>query len=299
MAARRRAAAEDGGSEGAVEAKTMKLEFRKLTETSAIMVVDSMSPASINALRQTMIADIPKMAIEDVEFHLGPIRDADGHEYESISPLFDEILSHRLGMVPVPTDLDRFHFKDKCVCGGEGCPECSIMYTLNKKGPCIVYSGDLEPVGDSTLKVKEDLIPLVKLAEGQAPLIYATAVLGTGRQHSKWQLCHGVGVKYYPQVEIDAKKCDKGGSCVKNCPRDVFEKGEAKIVVKDEEACILCGKCMEVCELGAVKVKGDETKFVYRFETDGSVPAKKALEYALKLIRDKAEDFRNSVSAME
>ena len=43
----------------------------------------------MNALRQILVADIPKMAIEHVEFHLGPIRDQDGREYESISPLFD------------------------------------------------------------------------------------------------------------------------------------------------------------------------------------------------------------------
>jgi DNA-directed RNA polymerase subunit D len=277
----------------------VKFEFRKLTATEAVMVIDSTSPSAMNALRQTLIADIPKMAIEDVEFHLGPIRDQDGKEYESISPLFDEILSHRLGLVPVPTDLKRFRFKDKCECGGEGCPNCSIMYTLNKKGPCTVYSGDLEPVGDSSLKVKEDLIPLVKLAEGQAPLIYATAVLGTGRQHAKWQVCHGVGMKYYPKITLDAKKCDSGGSCLKHCPRGCFEKVDGKVQVVKEEECILCGKCVEVCELGALKVDGDATRFVLRFETDGSIQAKEALEYALKLLRDKAEDMRNSMTAME
>jgi len=277
----------------------MKLEFRKLAANEIVVVIDSTSPSAMNALRQTLIADIPKMAIEDVEFHLGPIRDQDGKEYESISPLFDEILSHRLGLVPVPTDLKRFKFKDKCECGGEGCPNCSIMYTLNKKGPCTVYSGDLEPVGDSSLKVKEDLIPLVKLAEGQAPLIYATAVLGTGRQHAKWQVCHGVGMKYYPSVELDAKKCDSGGSCLKNCPRGCFEKVDGKVQVVNEEECILCGKCVEVCELGALKVKGDDTRFVLRFETDGSVTAKEALEYALKLLHDKSEDMRNSMTSME
>ncbi len=277
----------------------MKLEFRKLTETDAVLVVDSMSPSAMNALRQTLVSDIPKMAIEDVEFHLGPIRDQDGREYESISPLFDEILSHRLGLVPIPTDLKRFKFKDQCECGGEGCPNCSIMYTLNKKGPCTVYSGDLEPVGDSSLKVKDDLIPLVKLAEGQAPLIYATAVLGNGHMHAKWQTCHGAGFKYYPSVAIDAKKCDHGGSCDKYCPRDVFERVDDKVTVARPEECILCGKCVEVCELDAVKVDGDDTKFVFRFETDGAVTAKEALEYALKLLADKSEELRNAMTAME
>ena len=147
----------------------MKLEFRELKETKAVIYVEGSTPATMNALRQILVADIPKMAIEHVEFHLGPIRDQDGREYESISPLFDEILSHRLGLVPIPTDLDFFSFRDQCECEGEGCPKCSIMYVLNKKGPCTVYSGDLEPVGDVSLKIKEDLIPLVKLPLSSTP----------------------------------------------------------------------------------------------------------------------------------
>ncbi len=277
---------------------TMKLEFRELTETKGLVVIDDSSPSMVNALRQTLVSDIPKMAIEYVEFHLGPIRDQDGREYESISPLFDEILSHRLGMVPIPTDLDFFSFREECECEGEGCPKCSIMYVLNKKGPCTVYSGDLEPVGDSSLKIKEDLIPLVKLSEGQAPLIYATAILGTGREHAKWQVCHGVGYKYYPEIKIDAKKCDKGGSCVRICPRDVLVEGDKKIEVADAEACTLCMSCIEECEPGAIKVKGNPSKFVLTFETDGSVSAKRALQYALDLLAGKAEGFREGVSSL-
>jgi DNA-directed RNA polymerase subunit D len=277
---------------------TVKLEFRNLTETRALVVVEDSTPAMMNAIRQTLVSDIPKMAIEMVEFHLGPIRDQDGREYESISPLFDEILSHRLGLVPIPTDLDFFNFREGCECEGEGCPKCSIMYVLNKKGPCTVYSGDLEPVGDSSLKIKEDLIPLVKLSEGQAPLIYATAILGTGRTHAKWQVCHGVGYKYYPIVKINAKKCDQSGACVRICPRDVLVEGDKKIEVADAEACTLCMSCIQKCENDAITVEGDKTKFVLTFETDGSVSAQRALMYALDILVEKAEAFREGVSSM-
>ena len=277
----------------------MKMEIRTLTNSKALIVVSEASPAIMNSLRQTLISDIPKMAIEEVEFHLGPIRDQDGREYESISPLFDEILSHRLGQVPIPTDLDFFSYQDECECEGEGCPKCSIMYTLNKKGPCTVYSGDLEPVGDSSLKITEDLIPLVKLSEGQAPLIYATAVLGTGRTHAKWQVCHGVGYKYYPTIKINKKKCDLSGVCVKRCPRDVFTIDDKKTEMADPEACILCMTCVEDCETKAVTVETDDTKFILTFETDGSVSAKRALQYALELLDTKAKEFRDGISSLD
>src|SRR6266571_693601 len=128
-----------------------------LTKCSGGMVVkaarDEASPyAAMRAAER--VADVAKSkAIEDVEFHLGTVQDESGKEYESLSPMFDEILSHRLGMVPIPTDLDLFVRRDKCTCGGEGCPSCTIMFVLNKKGPCTVYSGDLEPVADPKWRV--------------------------------------------------------------------------------------------------------------------------------------------------
>jgi len=53
------------------------------------------------------------------------------------------------------------------------------------------------------------------------------------------------GHEVLPSVELDAKKCDSGGSCLKNCPRGCFEKVDGKVQVVNEEECILCGKCVE------------------------------------------------------
>ena len=151
----------------------MDIKILEETDTRIRMVIEKGKPAFANSLRRVLISEIPKMAIEDIEFHLGPVRDDTGKEYESITPLFDEMISHRLGMIPIPTDLKLFGFRDQCKCGGEGCPNCTIMYTLNKKGPCTVYSGDLVPsLGDPKLSVKDESIPIVKLGEGQALLIY-------------------------------------------------------------------------------------------------------------------------------
>jgi len=86
----------------------MDLKVLESADTSITVRFDDTDPAFVNAIRRTLLADVPKMAIEDVEFHLGPIRAADGKEYESVAPLFDEIISHRLGLVPIPTDLPMF-----------------------------------------------------------------------------------------------------------------------------------------------------------------------------------------------
>src|SRR3989441_11292064 len=187
------------------------MEVKVLTheETSLTLRFDDTDPTIVNSIRRTLLADVPKMAIEDVEFHRGPIGAEDGKEYESVAPLFDEILSRRLGLVPIPTDLALFVPKATCpTCHGEGCPNCTIIYSLNKRGPGVVTSGDLEPIGDPKLKPKDVAIPIVKLGDGQALLIYATAILGTGKDHAKGQGAHAGGDTFTTLLRAGARTRD-------------------------------------------------------------------------------------------
>ena len=292
----------------------MEIEILEMAERKASFVLRNSSPAMANALRRTLLADIPKMAIDKVEFHLGPITDETGmKEYESVTPLFDEIIAHRLGMVPVPTDLDLFVPQDQCECGGAGCPSCTIMYSLNKHGPGTVYSGDLMPLGNPDLKVKDEFIPIVELTDGQAVMIYAHAVMGTADKHVKWQVCNGVGYSYYPVIEIDP---DKAGDedmleAAKACPKRVFSVENGKLVVKDQLKCQLCRSCLEavsgerdpelvddVAASKGLKVHGDDTAFVFKFETDGSLTARQALDKAVEILASEAQEFKAQVEEL-
>lgn len=278
----------------------MKLEDKQLGTRKAKLVVSNVNPPLINSLRRALIADVPKLAIEDVEFHLGSIGSEDeDKEYESNTPLFDEIIAHRLGMIPIPTDLELFNFRDECEnCEGEGCPNCTIIYSLSKKGPCTVYSGDLNPVGETELRVVDDLIPIVKLEDDQAILLYATAELGTAKEHAKWQPTSGVGYKYYPKIEFDEDKCDHCGECVEACPVDILEINDGKINVTDIKECTLCKSCVDVCDTGGIDVQGREDKFILRYETDGSLTAEDTLKKSLEVLDEKFDDFINMIDEL-
>ena len=123
--------------------------------------------------------------------------------------------------------------------------------------------------------------------------------MGIGKTHAKWQATSGVGYKYQPSVKIDFSKCDQGGTCIDVCPKKVFAKKDGKMSVENEAACTMCKACVDVCKTKAVKIEGDKTKFVFEFETDGSVTAKLALVKALSILEQKFEDFRELVSALE
>lgn len=282
------------------EGSRMKVDILKLEDGYAELILEDVDPNFANALRRTLVSNVPKMAIEDVEFHLGPIRGEEGEESESVTPLFDEVIAHRLGMIPIPTDLELFTYRDECKdCASEGCPNCTIMYSLNKKGPCMVYSGDLEPVGDSSLKVVDEKIPIVKLGSGQAMLVYATAILGTGKDHAKWQVAQGVGYKFFPVIEVDCDTCDFCGTCAEVCPRGVFSVKKKNVEVKSPLSCNFCMTCVEECPKKCISVEGDRTKIHFHLETDGSLKAVDALRFALDSLAEKFESLGKKVYSLK
>ena len=72
------------------------------------IVLSDTNAAQVNSLRRAILADVPKMAITKVRFEQGVTQDNKGEVIESVNVLPDEVLAHRLAMVPVPTFLEEF-----------------------------------------------------------------------------------------------------------------------------------------------------------------------------------------------
>ena len=91
-----------------------------------------------------MIADTPKMAIHRIRFTQSTTEE-DGVIWESVGPIADEIVSHRLAMIPIPSEGAEFHLPEECpecadlVESQRGCPTCEIIYRCTVKG-CLLYT---------------------------------------------------------------------------------------------------------------------------------------------------------------
>ena len=97
----------------------MEIEFSSLDDTLARFTLAGASPAFANAFRRAMIGEVPTLAIEDVRI------------YDNTSAFFDEMLAHRLGLIPIKTDLSTYSTQENCTCGGAGCPGCTVTFTLS------------------------------------------------------------------------------------------------------------------------------------------------------------------------
>ena len=131
-----------------------------------------------NAIRRLAISQVPTMAIDDVVI------------LENSSVMFDELVSHRLGLIPLTTDLDRYNLPEDCDCKSAlGCPKCRVLLVLDAEAtdkPKTVTSADLVSEDPET-KAISDSIPIVKLGPGQKVKLEAYARLGKGSEHAKWQ----------------------------------------------------------------------------------------------------------------
>src|SRR3989344_1528823 len=75
----------------------VKMEVKVLSnnkdEGKLSFIIKATTPAFANALRRMVSEEVPTMAIEDIEFS------------KNNSILYDEMVAHRIGLIPLKTDL--------------------------------------------------------------------------------------------------------------------------------------------------------------------------------------------------
>ncbi len=278
---------------GEGEFNYMSLKILKAEDRFIRFTIDGITTPVANALRRTLLDDIPKLAIDRVIFHHGQIRDREGNVYDSSLPLFDEIVAHRLSLVPLVTD-PKMNFREECVCEGKGCPLCTMSYSINKIGPSVVTSADLQPMGNPELVPSDPDIPIVKLGPKQAILVTGEAVMGRGKTHTKWQVTSGVFYKYHREFVVTKAEFEKWASIKEKCPQSVLSEDSRTIRFTDDNS---CKAVRQLLDYPSVKMVEDDTQFVFQFETDGSYKAIEVLEYALKRLPQRLNTLLESLTA--
>ena len=292
----------------------VKIKILNETEEKIQILLSKTDRSFANALRRSLISDTPKMAIDSVTFQLGT-KEQDEEVWETTGPLPDEMIAQRLAMIPIPTVHDKFHFQDECpnckdvVEEERGCVECQMIYT------CVVFgseegrwvtAGDMKYLGEGSLEIPDEYksIPITKLLKGQMIEFYATAIMGRGREHTKWSpVC---GVSFHPRrmgvlnnkkkskilwdmdLEIKAKDFDKDGK-LKDIERVAVLTDELNHVGEGTEASREFGDAVTLEE-----VPGE---FILEFETDGSMEPKVAFMKAVEELSGRFGSLEQDLAA--
>lgn len=256
----------------------MKVKSVELKDNHGVVQFEDADVSFVNSLRRIMLSELPKLAIDDVII------------YDNTSPLFDEMISHRLSLVPVPTDLRLLTFRDSCKCEGKGCPNCTVRYTLSKEGEGVVYSGDLQPE-HASWAIKETKIPIVELSKDQRIILEVEAVLGRGKDHAKWQCVQVPSYRFDQSLVFDKKRLNEVKEVIDDLPEDVVELKGDKLILKDPKKLALFESYLDENDIDFITFEKDPTKITFQFETDGSLSAKDALTETIAILTKKYDDF--------
>ncbi len=254
------------------------LDYNK-KKNKCSFVLKGTNAAFANVLRRTIINKVPVMAIEDVEFR------------KNSSILYDEIIAHRLGLIPLTTDLKSYNIPDECSCKGKLCAKCKLKLKLKVTGPCNVYASDLKS-RDSKVKPVYPKTPIVKLLKGQNLELEAIAILGRGKEHIKWSPGL-VYYKYKPVIEIGKYK--DASIIVKVCPVDVFDVKNNKLVINKDNflKCHLCGACKDIDD--GIKLNESDDEIVFYLESFGQLNCKEILLKTLDIFDKQLSELQKKM----
>ena len=253
----------------------MQLKLLSKEEKKVTFLINETEAYIVNALRRMIIEEVPTMAIEEVTF------------VKNQSALYEEIIAHRMGLIPLTTDLKSYNLKSECKCKEKGCALCQLKFVLEAKGPCIVYSENLKSKDLKVKPVYPDM-PITKLLKGQTLQLEATAVLGQGKDHTKFS----PGLPYYRSLPILTASSNANIKAIIEKSSNLVAKGkglEIKDLAKWNEA------DEQLCEQNGVKVEYSDNDFIFTIESWGQLDAGKIVATATDLFSKKLKDFEKKL----
>ena len=292
----------------------VKIEILEESENHVSLLLKETDRAFANAMRRTLMTNVPKMAIHRVRFELGTITDSQtGEVFESVGALPDEVIAHRLAMIPIPTFHDEFCFLEDDP-GNEGLPReewgtpaSQIIYHCSARGTSegrLVTAGDLNVLGEDKLQIPELYrnIPITKLYSGQYLEFYAYAVMGIGSDHSKWSPVSGVTFKSRKIATLEKPTKAKAlwdldlsisKSDFKNKKLEDIHKVETLIL---EMHHVGDGTARIDDFADAITLEEVPGEYLFSFETDGSMTPRTAFEMACRSLSSRFGDILEQFS---
>lgn len=172
----------------------MQITIKEITKSNIKFTISS-RVSFANSIRRILLGEVPTVAIDVVEMK------------ENRTVLADEMIAHRLGLIPIRYSGTLVSKKD-CDCDGF-CSRCSIRFVLRKSNDlaetsAISVTGQDLVTSVSGVHCHNSLI--VKLAPGQRIDMVCIATLGTPQSHAKYCPVTSVGFNYDARNRTRATK---------------------------------------------------------------------------------------------
>lgn len=231
-----------------------------------------------NSIRRLIIEEVPTLAVEELEVK------------DNNSALHDEMLALRLGLIPIKTDLKSYRLPKNQDEITEKSASCTVQLKLksNKKG--YVYAGEAESADPKCTFVYEKM-PVVKLLSKQKIDVNMTAVMGHGKEHTKWS----PGLAFYkkePVVKIG--KVQNQEALAKMCTDDVFKiKGNSVELVEEKVYDSNLLEAYAEADKGITVTYTDN--IIFNVESWGQLSCKEMLATSAEILVEKVEEMEKQI----
>ncbi|KAH0586446.1 hypothetical protein H2248_007680 [Termitomyces sp. 'cryptogamus'] len=296
--------------------KNLKVSVQRLSQRSIDFDLVGVDASIANAFRRILMAEVPTIAIEHV------------YVWDNTSVIQDEVLAHRLGLVPLNIDPARMNmrrtddeftdrntlvFKLSLLCernnnAPKGSTKPSELYNNHE-----LLSSHLEwvPAGEQS-DVFADRPPaptnpnivLAKLRPGQAVDMELHAVKGVGKDHAKFSPVATASYRLLPHIKIikpipphlaeKFQKCFAPG-VVNVDPRTKQVSIDKYHVRKDtvSREVLRHPEFTDMVELSRVR-----DHFLFNIESEGPYSPERLLLEAIQIMREKISVLRKAADAL-
>ncbi|KAK7901137.1 hypothetical protein WMY93_017906 [Mugilogobius chulae] len=302
--------------------KNFSINVVQLDENSMEFDMVGIDAAIANAFRRILLAEVPTMAIEKVFI------------YNNTSIVQDEVLAHRLGLIPIKADPRLFEFRNsgEDTAAEEGSEIDTIQLQLKVK--CsrnpraskdssdprelylhhMVYSKDLKwmPIGnqadvfaDTVIGPVHDDILIAQLRPGQELDIVMHCVKGIGKDHAKFSPVATASYRLLPEITLLERVEGEQAERLQRCfSRGVIEleddNGEkvAKVVNSRLDSCsrevLRHDDLKNLVKLGRVR-----DHFIFTVESTGILPPDVLVTEAIKVLMSKCQRFLSELESTD
>lgn len=291
--------------------KDLKINIISSDDEAMVFDLIGVDTAFANALRRILIAEVPTMAIDKVKL------------FQNTSILQDEVLCHRLGLLPVKVDPRLFSYHEdgkpasekntlvftldvKCTRKAQGADlpldETYDNHTIYSKAMAWVPQGKQASVLAEAPRMVHDDIIIAKMRPGQAIEAECHVKKGIGSLHTKWSPVCTASYRLMPEViikeEITGEEAEK---LVKTCPMGVFDiediGGKQKAVVGTARNCSMCRECIRDPEMNdKIELTRVRDHFVFSIESTGVYTPGELFKEAIKVLSDKCDNVIKELS---
>lgn len=266
----------------------IRYEEKQGGEEYAEFYIDGVHNYYLNSLRRISLVEVPVLAVHEVIVH------------KNTSSLFDDILSNRLGLIPLTVDPSEMNVLEEGLEAGKdfatSVKKCTARLKLQKRGKedgiTVVKAKDLEPVDKKSVRPVNGEIPIVKLGKNQEIDLELIAKVGRGKDHAKWSPTETNGFKPLPGLYVK-ESCTGCKKCVEACPKDILimKGGRPMLTDTGRYECDLGRVCTRVCPEDALVLTPAEETFIYKIGSVGQHGLKEVLSTSLEILNKKGSEF--------